>query len=68
MVAPILLLFNSKTNSKNLNDNIRSHFDFDRKKLTDTAKKWSFPLRISSETVTKSAVSYGFGYIYKRNS
>ena len=30
-------------------------------------KKWSFPLRISSVNVTKSAVSYGFGYIYWRN-
>ena len=30
-------------------------------------KKWSFPLRISSVNVTKSAVSYGFGHIYWRN-
>ena len=27
-------------------------------------KKWSFPLRISSENVTKSAGNCGFGYIY----
>ena len=27
-------------------------------------KKWSFPLRFSSENVSKSAVSYGFGHIY----
>ena len=27
-------------------------------------KKWSFPLRISSVHVTKSAVSCGFGHIY----
>ena len=30
-------------------------------------KKWSFPLRISSVNVTKSAVSCGFGHIYWRN-
>ena len=30
-------------------------------------KKWSFSLRISSVNVTKSAVSCGFGHIYKRN-
>ena len=30
-------------------------------------KKWSFPLRIPSVNVTKSAVCYGFGYIYCRN-
>ena len=30
-------------------------------------KKWSFPVRISSANVTKSAVSYGFGHIYWRN-
>ena len=30
-------------------------------------KKWSFPLRISSGNVTKSAVSSGFGHIYYRN-
>ena len=29
--------------------------------------KWSFPLRISSVNVTKSAVSCGFGHIYWRN-
>ena len=27
-------------------------------------KKWSFPLRISSANVTKSAVYFGFGHIY----
>ena len=31
-------------------------------------KKWSFPLRISSVNVTKSAVSCEFGHIYWRNS
>ena len=31
-------------------------------------KKWSFPLKISSANVTKSAVSWGFGHIYWRNS
>ena len=31
-------------------------------------KKWSFPLKISSVNVTKSAVSWGFGHIYWRNS
>ena len=30
-------------------------------------KKWSFPFRISPVNVTKSAVSYGFGHIYRRN-
>ena len=30
-------------------------------------KKWSFPIRISSVNVTKSAVSCWFGYIYWRN-
>ena len=30
-------------------------------------KKWSFPLRMSSVNVTKSAVSCGFGHIYWRN-
>ena len=30
-------------------------------------KKWSFPLRISSVIVTKSARSCGFGHIYWRN-
>ena len=30
-------------------------------------KKWSFPLRISSVNLTKSAVSCGFGHIYWRN-
>ena len=31
-------------------------------------KKWSFPLRISSVNVTKSAVSFGFGHIDWRNT
>ena len=31
-------------------------------------KKWSFQFRISSANETKSAVSYGFGHIYWRNS
>ena len=31
-------------------------------------KKWSFPLRISSVSVTKSAVSCGFGHIWWRNA
>ena len=30
-------------------------------------KEWSFPLRISSVNVTKSAVSCGFGHIYWSN-
>ena len=30
-------------------------------------KKWSFPLRISSVSVTKSAWNCGFGHIYWRN-
>ena len=32
-----------------------------------TEKKWSFPLRISSVNVTKSAVSCGFGHIHWSN-
>ena len=31
-------------------------------------KKWSFSLTISSVSVTKPAVSFGFGHIYWRNS
>ena len=31
-------------------------------------KKWRFPLKISSINVTKSAVTWGFGHIYWRNS
>ena len=30
-------------------------------------KKWSFPLRISSVNLTKSAGNYGFRHIYRRN-
>ena len=30
-------------------------------------KKWSFPLKISSVNVTKSAVSCGFDHIYWKN-
>ena len=30
-------------------------------------KKWSFPLKISSVNVTKSAGNCGFGHIYWRN-
>ena len=37
-----------------------------RKSLTVTAQK-SFPLRISSVNVTKSAGNCGFGHIYQRN-
>ena len=33
-----------------------------------TAQKWSFPLRISSVNVTKSAIFSGIGHIYWRNS
>ena len=35
--------------------------------MANTAQKWSFPLRISSVNVTKSAVSSGFGQINWRN-
>ena len=34
---------------------------------TNTAQKWSFSLRISSATVTRSTVSCGFGHIYWRD-
>ena len=32
-----------------------------------TAHKWSFPLRISSENMTRFAGNCGFGHIYRRN-
>ena len=35
-------------------------------KFTHCTKKWSFPCRISSVNVTKSAVFCGFGHIYWR--
>ena len=35
--------------------------------FSNTAYKWSFPLRIFSVNVTKSAVSCEFGHIYWRN-
>ena len=35
--------------------------------LPSLHKRWSFPLKISSVIVTKSAVSCVFGYIYWRN-
>ena len=38
-----------------------------RTMLTALHKKWSFPFRMSSVNVTKSAVSCGFGNIYWRN-
>ena len=38
-----------------------------RQRWRRTAQKWSFPLRISSVNVTKSAVSCGFGHIYWAN-
>ena len=36
-------------------------------KINSLHKKWSFPLRISSVNMTKSAVSCGSGQIYWRN-
>ena len=36
-------------------------------KWASVHKKWSFPLRISSVDVSKSAVSCEFGHIYLRN-
>ena len=41
--------------------------DRDTKLKLTLHKKWSFPLRISSVNVTKSAISCGFGYIDWRN-
>ena len=38
----------------------------DRMASWHCTKKWSFPLRISTLSVTKSAVYCGFGYIYWR--
>ena len=50
---------------------VKYHHCFERhnntKALWQCTKKWSFPLRISSVNVTKSAVSCGFGHIYWRN-
>ena len=47
------------------------HKDFFRSSYPEALrtlhKKWSFPLRISSVNVTKSAVSCGFGHLYWRN-
>ena len=39
----------------------------DKTRLLPLHKKWTFPLRISSVNVTKSAVSCGFGHICWRN-
>ena len=36
-------------------------------KLSFTAQKWSFPLKISSVNVTKSARNSGFDHIYWKN-
>ena len=36
--------------------------------LQDTLHNWSFPLKIPSVNVTKSAVSCGFGHIYWRST
>ena len=36
-------------------------------KQRELHKKWSFPFKISSVNVTKSAVSFGFGHIYWKN-
>ena len=35
--------------------------------LVSLHKKWSYPLRISSVNLTKSAANSGFGHIYWRN-
>ena len=35
--------------------------------LISLYNKWSFPLKISSVNVRKSAISYSFGHIYWRN-
>ena len=40
---------------------------FSNKPILTHHKKWSFPLRISSVNMTKSAVFCGFGHIYWRN-
>ena len=42
-------------------------FDFFTLIQISLYKKWSFPLRISSENEAKSAGKYGFGHIYWRN-
>ena len=47
---------------------LQNWIDWGNLLLQSTAlKKWSFPLRISSVNVTKTAVSCGFGHIYWRN-
>ena len=38
-----------------------------QKLLQTLHNKWSFPLRISSKNMTKSAVSCGFDHIYSKN-
>ena len=42
-------------------------FKFCNGSLAHCTKKWSFTLRISSVNVTKSAICWGFGHIYRRN-
>ena len=42
-------------------------YDGYQRALATLRKKWSFPLRVSSVNVTKSAVSCGFGHIYWKN-
>ena len=60
-------------NSNNDSDNNYFYNDYnnnnplDYKNHVTLNKKWSFPLRISSVNVTKSAGSCGFGHIYWRN-
>ena len=48
------------------NSNMQN-FKYDDGDFVSMYKKWSFPLRISSVNVTKSAGNCGFGHIYWRN-
>ena len=54
----------------NKTENQNNQCDLDLDKVLDlynTGQKWSFPLKISSVNVTKSAENCGFGHIYWRN-
>ena len=48
--------------------NVKLHATQSSSTYTPLHKKWSLPLRIFSITVTKSAVSCGFGHVYWINS
>ena len=55
-----------KMSESNIEEIARNVENFDSVEADTTQK--SFPLMISSVNMTKSAVSYGFGQIYWRDS